>query len=857
MKPRPAPTLATLAALTIVYFVAGKLGLTLAFLNASATPVWPATGIALAALLVLGYRAWPAVLLGAFLVNLTTTGTLASSVGIAVGNTLEAVVGAFLVVRFADGRHAFDRARDVFKFTCLAALGATMVSATIGVASLELAGLARPADYAAVWLTWWLGDATGAIVVTPVLLLWKSRPAPRWTRSRVFEAVLLLLLLLAVGGLVFGGFLPAENKSYSLEFLFLPLLVWAAFRLGPREAAAATLLLSAIAIAGTLGDLGPFVEKSRNESLLLLQAFLGVVTITTIALAAVVTERRRVQDSLSLLETAVDNAIEGIFILTPARGNPMPRITFVNEAFRRITGLDASAVKGQTLRALPLVENVLESSTGVRRSLYANQRFHSEGLRMRRPNGTEGVVELELAPMPENAPAPTHWIGVLRDVTERAAHLEVLEHQALYDHLTNLPNRVLLRDRLDQAIRSAGRQDASLALLVMDLDRFKEINDTFGHQFGDLLLKEFGQRLRGLLRTADTVARLGGDEFAVLLPEAGGAGDAALMAEKILAALGPPFTVEGQSLDVSASIGIALCPRDGDDWGTLLRCADVAMYAAKQSSEGYVVYSAGDDTFGESGVTLMRELRAGIESDQLHLEYQPQVDMRSGRATAVEALLRWRHPRRGLLLPGQFLPAAERTGTIKPVCEWALETAVQHCRSWHESGRAIQVAVNVSGRNLRDPLLSERLSRLLGNAKLDPGFLKLEISEQGVAGDPHGAIAALARLKSSGVHLAIDDFGGGESSLSSLKYLPVDEIKIAGSLVRAMAKDQRDAAIVRCAIELGHRLGRTIVAQDVEDLESWEMLSEFGCDFAQGRYVSPALPREELSLWLDQALRAV
>jgi diguanylate cyclase (GGDEF)-like protein len=245
---------------------------------------------------------------------------------------------------------------------------------------------------------------------------------------------------------------------------------------------------------------------------------------------------------------------------------------------------------------------------------------------------------------------------------------------------------MLLRDRLEQAIRTAGRENAPLALFVMDVDRFKEINDTFGHQFGDLLLKEFGQRLRGVLRTADTVARLGGDEFAILLPAAGNAAGAAVMAEKILTALERPFVIEGQSLEVSASIGIALCPQDGDDWTTLLRCADVAMYAAKQSSEGYIVYSASNDTFGESGVTLMRELRDGLDGRQLELDYQPQVRMRDGRIGAAEALLRWRHPRRGILLPGQFLPAAERTGTIKSVCEWALQRALEDCRGWNDAG---------------------------------------------------------------------------------------------------------------------------------------------------------------------------
>ena len=851
MAPRAKASAATLAALTAVYFVAGRIGLALAFFNASATPVWPSTGIALAALLLLGNRAAPAIFVGAFFVNLTTTGGVASSIGIAVGNTLEAIVGAWLVRRFAGGRRAFDRARWAFRFALLAGLGATAVSATIGVSTLLLARLARPSEWFSIWLTWWLGDAMGALIVTPVVLLWSARPLRLGKERRGWEGAALYALVLVVGGVVFGGLIASPTKNYPLEFLCLPLLVWAAFRLGRRDAATAALLLSAVAIAGTLAGRGPFDRDSRNESLLLLQAFMGVVALTTTSLAAVVAERRRVQESLWLLESAVDNAAEGIFILTPDRARGLPRITFVNEGFQRITGLASSELLGEPVTVLPFVSEDADRIARLRRSLYAGERFDAEGIRVRRPSGAECTLDLQLMPAPSGAPKPRHWVGVVRDVTVRMAYLEVLERQALYDALTGLPNRSLLRDRLDQAIRSVGRENASLALCVMDIDRFKEINDTFGHQFGDLVLREFGARLRGVLRAVDTVARLGGDEFALLLPATGRVPEASIMAEKILAALAPPFVIDGQTLNVSASIGIALCPQDGDDWTTLLRCADVAMYAAKQSSEGYVIYSAEADTFGSTGLSLMRELRSGVEGAQLRLHYEPQVAFKSGRAAGIEALVRWQHPRRGLLMPGQFLPAAERTGAIKPVCEWALETAVGQCRALHDAGRPVRVAVNLSGRNLRDPLLLERLARLFETSKLDPAFLKLEISEDNLFGDPHGSIAALTHLRAAGVRLAIDDFGIGESSFSSLKRLPVDEIKIAGAFVRDMARDSRDAAIVRCAIDLGHSLGREVVAQQVGDAASWEMLEQFGCDLAQGPYVGPALPTTEIALWLE------
>ena len=555
-----------------------------------------------------------------------------------------------------------------------------------------------------------------------------------------------------------------------------------------------------------------------------------------------------------MLESAVDNALEGILILKPDGNRGMPRISFVNGGFTRITGLVSDDVLGETLSVLPVVEDDLEAATALRRALYAGEPFHRDGMRMRRADGVECVYELQLMAVPEGAPRPSHWVAILRDVTERVAHLEALERQALHDFLTGLPNRMLLRDRLEQAIRTAGRENSPLALFVMDVDRFKEINDTFGHQFGDLLLKEFGQRLRGVLRTADTVARLGGDEFAVLLPAAGSAAGAAVMAEKILTALERPFVIEGQSLEVSASIGIALCPQDGDDWTTLLRCADVAMYAAKQSSEGYVVYSASNDTFGESGVTLMRELRDGLDGRQLQLDYQPQVRLRDGRIGAVEALVRWQHPRRGILLPGQFLPAAERTGTIKSVCEWALQRALEDCRGWNDAGFPLHVAVNVSGRNLRDPLLIEKISQMLGSSGLEPASLKLEIEEGSVISDPHGAVVAMNRIRAAGVQLAIDDFGASGALLTSLKRLPVDEIKLAGAFVRDMVRDARDAAIVRCTIDLGHSLGRRVVAQDVADAAAWQMLAEFGCDDAQGPYAGPTMAHSDLTRWLAPAV---
>jgi diguanylate cyclase (GGDEF)-like protein/PAS domain S-box-containing protein len=577
------------AALTGAYIVTGKLGLTLAIVNPSATAVWPPAGITLAALLVLGYRVWPAIFVGAFLVNLTTAGSVATCLGVAAGNTLEGLVGAYLVNRFAGGRHTFDRTRDVFKFAVLAAGLSTTVSSTIGVSSLCIGGFARWTDFGSIWTTWWLGDATGDLLVAPVCLIWadRRRLKSRLTPVRVIEAAALLLCLVCAGGAVFSGFSSWSVKHYPLEFLCVPPLLWAAFRFGRRESATAVLLLSVIAVYGTVGGFGPFRRDSVNESLLLLQAFLGVVSLTTISVSAAVSERRQLEKALSLMESAVRYTVEGVVVLASEWRAAEPRIIFANERFGRMTGRTPSELVGQNLGVLEILESegVAEA---VRRAFSRGEGF--EGVaRTRRADGSPYAVELGLTPAPSGNNPPTHWVGLVRDVSERIAHLEAIEHQALHDFLTGLPNRVLLRDRLEQAVLGTERERAPLALLLLDLDDFKEVNDTFGHQAGDVLLVEVGRRLKGALRSVDTVARLGGDEFAILLPTLGDPAAATRMAEKILEALEEPFQVESHRMRVSASIGIALCPQHGHDWETLLRGADVAMYVAKRSSDRYAL----------------------------------------------------------------------------------------------------------------------------------------------------------------------------------------------------------------------------------------------------------------------------
>ncbi|HZQ35198.1 MAG TPA: EAL domain-containing protein, partial [Dehalococcoidia bacterium] len=440
----------------------------------------------------------------------------------------------------------------------------------------------------------------------------------------------------------------------------------------------------------------------------------------------------------------------------------------------------------------------------------------------------------------------------LEDISDRRRAEADLERLALHDTLTGLPNRTLLLDRLEQALHVAQRQGDALALLFLDLDRFKEINDTFGHHAGDLVLQEIGRRLPQVLRESDTVARLGGDEFAVILPEASAA-TAHIAAEKLLVALARPCTVEGYRLDVGASIGIALYPDHAGDVANLMRCADIAMYRAKRSGAGMSLYSPDADWHSPGRLALLSELRAALTRDELVLHYQPVVRFATGETTRVEALVRWQHPRYDLLTPDQFVPLAERTGLINDLTRWVLRSGIGQCAAWRREGLDIGLAVNLSARNLHDPELPQTIHALLEMHGLPASCLKLELTESSIMADPDTALAVLNQLRGAGVRIAIDDFGTGYSSLAYLRRLPVDEIKIDKSFVLDMATNENDAVIVRSAIELAHALGLQVVAEGVEDAETWQRLAQLGCDAGQAYFVARPMPAEQMGRWLHRA----
>src|ERR1051326_3399573 len=421
---------------------------------------------------------------------------------------------------------------------------------------------------------------------------------------------------------------------------------------------------------------------------------------------------------------------------------------------------------------------------------------------------------------------------------------DALRFQARHDALTGLANRALLQARLEDATRLAHRNGTSVALVLMDLDRFKDVNDTLGHQAGDALLQYVATRLQETLRNSDTVARLGGDEFAILLPGVNEE-SAVTIVRKVLRALEEPCTIDGYAVDVEASAGIAVAPAHGHEAQTILRRADVAMYLAKGSHAGYAVYSPEQDQNRADRLGLVAELRTAIDAGQLTLHYQPKLDCESGDLAGVEALVRWRHPQRGLVPPDEFIPLAEQTGLIDPLTRWVLDNALQQCSAWRDVGLCVPMAINLSARSLQDPRLGETVAEAVCLSDVPVHWLTLEITESAVIADPQRALEVLNQLRGMGVRVAIDDFGTGYSSLTYLKEIPADDLKIDRSFTQSMIADEASRAIVRATIELGHSLGLRVVAEGIENEATHRALAELNCDEGQGYHIARALPPEE------------
>jgi diguanylate cyclase (GGDEF)-like protein/PAS domain S-box-containing protein len=562
--------------------------------------------------------------------------------------------------------------------------------------------------------------------------------------------------------------------------------------------------------------------------------------------------RQKKDTQLSLFAHIFDRVKEGIIVMDADKF-----MLFINPAFSAITGYSANDLIGKSLHLLHpgLMDDALHNETW--RSIDETGRWQGEMIG-RRKNEESYDEHLSISTMKNERGEVSYYICVFSDISERKAAEERVAYVVLHDFLTNLPNGPLLQDRLAQAISLAERESRKVAVMCLDLDHFKAINDMLGHLVGDKLLQEVARRISSVGRISDTVSRRGGDEFVVILPDLETVDDAAVIADNLLEAISDPCMIDGNEIEITTSIGISIFPEDGCEGDHLIKHADAAMYHAKKNGRNnYQFFTHEMNKLALERISIIQKLRHAEERQEFCLHYQPQMDLRSGRIIGVEALLRWNNPETGMISPGYFIPIAEETGLIIPIGEWVLREACRQNSEWRMLGfPEITVAVNLSAVQFRQNNFIEMIKSVLCEYSLDPSGLELEITEGAVMHNAEASIALLLELKAMGLQLAVDDFGTGYSSLSYLKRFPIDKLKIDQSFVRDITVDSDDAAIVSTIINMARTLKLKVIAEGVETAEQLSFLKHQKCDEMQGYYFSKPMPPEKISSLLVSGYEA-
>lgn len=570
-----------------------------------------------------------------------------------------------------------------------------------------------------------------------------------------------------------------------------------------------------------------------------------------LVIAQDVSERKRIEAYLHLQTSAINAASDQILI-TNNRGE----IEFVNPALEQETGYTFEEILNKTPKIFASGKQDCNYYSTLWETISTGKTWHGE-ITNQRKDGSYYIEDMTITPVKNEADVIEHFIAIKRNITDKKMYEKRLNHLAHHDVLTGLPNRLLLSDKLVQRFALARRLNHSMAIMFLDLDRFKLVNDTLGHNIGDLLLKEVAIRLSANIRDTDIVARMGGDEFIVTIGELSSTRDIAVIAQKILKALSEPFVLNGHELSISASIGISIYPQDGVDVETLVKNADTAMYRAKEQGRNrYHLFTEALNTAVIERMTLEHNMRKALERNEFLVYYQPRVNIATGKTVGMEALVRWQHKELGLISPSQFIPLAEETGLIVPISNWVLREACKQNKAWQDAGLPpMEIAINISARLFQQESLLLSINRVLKETGLDPRYLELELTESTLMNNSEFTIETLHQIKAMGVRVSIDDFGTGYSSLSRLKRFPVDSLKIDRSFVKDITTNADDAAVATMVVAMARSLNLKVVAEGVETLEQLQFLKSLACDEMQGYFISRPVDAEEFTQFLRNELK--
>jgi len=834
--------------LGVALFYAALSWLTLKYLSPDGviTTFYLPSGLALAALLIGGKRYLCGIFFGVFWGGLLSGFTLLMSAVMAVGSTLGVYCGFWLVTHQGRFNISLSSISDYLRLIILGAFVPVIVSATIGVTTLLIAGVVTVETYVTSLLRWWMGDTLGIILLTPLILTWWTARKAQFDTKWLTEALLILGLVILAGQVIFLGWFHESLSLVAHGYWMFLFSVWVATRLGTKGT---TLLLVIVAAQGLLsahGRIGYFAHDLDNGEAEIFWSFMLVYALVSTSLATYLAERKQeVLKAAALIhrnQVMMDNALEGIHVLDD-RGN----LIEANRSFYRLLGYSKEEAQHFNVvdwdtKMTPDGINAAIKQLLDGRAVFETLHRHKDG----------SVIDVEVSVVGVELDGQRCFYCSSRNVSESKAAADKIIHLAFYDPLTDLPNRLLLRDRLTPALASSHRNARHGALLFIDLDNFKTLNDTLGHDMGDLLLQQVAGRLLACVREEDTVARFGGDEFVVMLEDLNEFINEALMqveviGNKILAVFSQSYQLVAHNYYCTPSIGVTLFKGQKQSIDELLKQADIAMYQAKASGRnGLCFFDPQMQANIVARAAMEESLRHALKEGEFRLYYQLQ-STHSGEVVGAEVLIRWQHPENGLVSPIVFIPLAEEIGMILPIGLWVLETACAQIKKWEDSAHTqhLQLAVNISARQFYQTDFVAQVCQVLKSTAIKPERLKLELTESVVLDDINDTIVKMHELKEIGVHFSMDDFGTGYSSLSYLTQLPLDQIKIDQSFVRNIGVKPNDATIVQTIIGMAVNLGLDVIAEGVETEAQRAFLELHGCPLCQGYLFGKPVPLEE------------